>query len=95
MKRDRFLELVRFIRFDDKQTRQTRLRNDKFALFSDVCYRFISNSQKYFKPGPLLTIDEQLFPTKVRCKFTQYMANKPDKFGMKIFYWQTSTNLTF
>ena len=29
------------------------------------------------------TIDEQLFPTKVRCRFTQDMPNKPDKFGIK------------
>lgn len=32
-----------------------------------------------------MTIDEQLFPTKARCKFTQYMPNKPDKFGIK--FW--------
>ncbi|KAF2884724.1 hypothetical protein ILUMI_21450 [Ignelater luminosus] len=30
-----------------------------------------------------ITVDEQLFPTKVRCRFTQYMSNKPDKFGIK------------
>ena len=27
-------------------------------------------------PGQNITIDEQLFPTKARCKFTQYMPNK-------------------
>ena len=32
-----------------------------------------------------LTIDEQLFPCKTRCPFIQYMANKPDKFGIK--FW--------
>lgn len=85
MSRDRFISLVRFLRFDEKQTRQARLRNDKFALFSDVWNRFIANSQKCYKPSPFLTIDEQLFPTKVRCKFLQYMANKPDKFGIKFF----------
>ena len=30
-------------------------------------------------------IDEQLFPTKSRCRFTQYMPNKSDKFGSK--FW--------
>jgi len=29
-----------------------------------------------------LTVDEQLFPTKARCRFTQFMPNKPDKFGI-------------
>ena len=30
-------------------------------------------------------MNEQLFPMKVRCRFTQYMTNKPDKFGIK--FW--------
>ena len=30
-------------------------------------------------------MDEQLFSKKARCRFTQYMANKPDKFGIK--FW--------
>ena len=30
-------------------------------------------------------MDEQLFPTKAHCRFTQYMANKPYKFGIK--FW--------
>ncbi|KAF2883531.1 hypothetical protein ILUMI_22647 [Ignelater luminosus] len=35
--------------------------------------------------GENITVDEQLFPTKVRCGFTQYMSNKPNKFGIK--FW--------
>ena len=30
-------------------------------------------------------MDEQLLPCKAQCKFIQYMANKPDKFGLK--FW--------
>ena len=30
-------------------------------------------------------LDEQLFPTKTHCRFTQYMASKPDKFDIK--FW--------
>lgn len=37
---------------------------------------------RFFKPNAYLTIDEQLYPTKVRCRF---MPNKPDKFGIK--FW--------
>ena len=66
MSRDRFLSLLKFMRFDDKSTRQSRLRNDKFALFSDIWERFIQNSQKCFNPGAFMTIDEQLYPTKVK-----------------------------
>ena len=32
-----------------------------------------------------MTVGEQLFPSKARCPFTQYMASKPDEFGQK--YW--------
>ena len=30
-------------------------------------------------------MDEQLLPTKARCRFTQYMPYKPEKFGIK--FW--------
>ncbi|KAL2729210.1 hypothetical protein V1478_005999 [Vespula squamosa] len=38
-----------------------------------------------------LTVDEQLFSTIVRCKFTQYVSSKPDKFGIK-FWLASDTN---
>ena len=43
------------------------------------------NSQKCYNPNGYLTVDEQLFPTKVRCRFIQFLGNKPDKFGIK--FW--------
>ncbi|XP_011162891.2 piggyBac transposable element-derived protein 4-like [Solenopsis invicta] len=88
MSRNSFTEIMRFIRFNDKNQRSQRLQTDKFALISTVWYKFIENSQICYKPGPYLTVDEQLFPTKARCRFTQYMPNKPDKFGIK--FWLAS-----
>ena len=85
MDRNSFAEIMRFIRFDLKNQRSQRLQNDKFALISEIWYPFIENSQNCYKPGPYLTVDEQLFSTKARCRFTQYMPNKPDKFGIK--FW--------
>lgn len=41
-----------------------------------------------YKPGPNITIDEQLLSTKARCRFTQYLPNKPNKFGIK--FWLAS-----
>ena len=43
----------------------------------------MENSRACYKPRQNLTIDEQLLPCKSRCKFIQYMPNKPDKFGIK------------
>ena len=88
MSRHDFTEIMRFIRFDDRNQRIQRLQTDKFAMISEVWYKFIDNSQNCYKPGPYITIDEQLFPTKARCRFTQYMPNKPDKFGIK--FWLAS-----
>ncbi|XP_033319032.1 uncharacterized protein LOC117216437 [Bombus bifarius] len=88
MSRNEFVEILKFIRFDKKDDRSQRLKNDKFALISTVWDKFIENSQNCYKPGANITIDKQLFPTKVRCRFTQYLPNKPDKFGIK--FWLAS-----
>lgn len=85
MTRDRFMQILRFIRFDKRTERSERLQTDKFALISELWNRFISNSQACYKPHQNITVDEQLFPTKARCRFTQYMPNKPHKFGIK--FW--------
>ena len=85
MSKNRFSEIMRYIRFDMKNERSTRLIDDKFCLASDIWNPFIENCQKSFVPGVNVTVDEQLLPCKARCKFIQYMANKPDKFGIK--FW--------
>ena len=85
MSRNRFKEIFRFFRFDKKSSRSERLRIYKFALLSMLWNRFVENSIACYKPGIFLTVDEQLFPSKARCPFTQFMASKPDKYGQK--YW--------
>ncbi|XP_027013443.2 piggyBac transposable element-derived protein 3-like [Tachysurus fulvidraco] len=85
MSRDRFLSIMQNLRFDNKDTQTERLKTDKFAAMSDIWTRFNKNCVESFTPGEHMTIDEQLFPTKVRCPFTQYIATKPDKFGIK--FW--------
>lgn len=85
MSRDRMREIKKFLRFDHKRDRRRNLRHDKFCMISEVLNRFVDNSQRCYRPGPFLTVDEQLYPTKTRCKWTQYMPNKPDKFGIK--FW--------
>lgn len=85
MKRDRFKAIMKYLRFDDKATRKERLLSDKFALVSSVWDRFIENCKTCYSPGENVTVDEQLFPSKTRCPFTQFMKDKPDKFGVKFF----------
>ncbi|CAH2084541.1 unnamed protein product [Euphydryas editha] len=78
MSRDGFREIVKFLRFYVRSTRTQRLTTDKFGLISEVWYNFISNAQSCYTPGPYITIDEQLFPSKCRCRFTQFKGSKPD-----------------
>ena len=68
-----------------QSTRLSLLQTDKFALISVVWDKFIENCIVCYKPGENITVDKQLFPTKPCCTFTQYMANKTDKFGIK--FW--------
>ncbi|KAL7868645.1 hypothetical protein SRHO_G00100290 [Serrasalmus rhombeus] len=88
MSRDRYKEIMRYLRFDDKDTRAERVKTDRFAAISDIWQRFIKNCNLCYTPGQHITVDEQLFPTKVRCPFIQYIASKPDTFGIK--FWIAS-----
>ena len=85
MSRDRCKELLKFIRFDVRSSRIQRVSSDRSALISTFWNRLIANRITCYKPGANITVDEQLFPTKSRCPFTQYMASKPNKFGIK--FW--------
>jgi hypothetical protein len=83
MARDRYLELIRYIRFDVQTTRTERLLTDKFCLVCNVRNRYIENCKACYILDENITIDEQLFPTKARYPLTQYIASKPDKFGIR------------
>ena len=85
MSRNRYRELLKYIRFDIRSSRSERLQTDKFALVSSTWNRFIENCRACYIPNENITIDEKLFPTKARYPFTQYIASKPDKFGIK--FW--------
>ena len=85
MPHHRFKEIQRYIRFDDRVSRRQRLQSDKFTLFSEVWDMFVANCRSHYMPNENLTVDEQLFTTKCRCRFTQFMPNKPDKYGIKIW----------
>ena len=81
--RRRFKEIMRFLCFHVKSERWQRVILDMFCLTSSMWKSFIENSQKAYVPSPYITVDEQLLPCKAKCRFIQYMPNKPDKFGIK------------
>ena len=85
MSRFAYKEIRKFLRFDIKSTRSSRIQNDRFTHIQDIFHRFAMNCRKVYTPSFSLTIDEQLLPIKSCCSFIVYMPNKPDKFGIK--FW--------
>ncbi|XP_027856877.1 uncharacterized protein LOC114134454 [Xiphophorus couchianus] len=85
MARSRFQNIMRHLHFDDMFTRRERAETDKFAAISDVWGSFVTNCISSYNPGRHITVDAQLYPSKTRCCFLQYIATKPDKFGIK--FW--------
>lgn len=79
----RFSTLLGALRFDDKSDRVLRI-SDKLAPIRKVWDLFIGNCCSNYKPGPYLTIDEQLLAFRGRVSFKMYIPNKPAKYGLKI-----------
>jgi hypothetical protein len=83
--RDRFKFILHCLRFDSKTSRKERVELDKFTHIRSVFHKFTDNCSSVYVPNFSLTVDEQLMPLKSRCPFIMFMANKPDKFGLK--FW--------
>ena len=85
---ERFKDIRRFLRLDDKRTREFRLQTDHMAAFRYNLHHFISNCKKWCSPHGCVTgtIDEHLVPFKGRCGFLQHILTKPGNYGIKIFW---------
>lgn len=82
----RFTLLLRFIRFDNANTRPIRQELSKSAAIDDLWLMLVTNLGSSYTPSANLTVDEQLFPYRGRTRFTQYIPSKPAKYGMKIWW---------
>lgn len=81
----RFRFLLSCLRFDNKETRDERLKIDKLAAIRAVFDRFVENCQAAYTPSEYLTTDEKLEAFRGKCEFRQYIPNKPAKYGLKVF----------
>lgn len=84
----RFKLLLRLLRFDDRATRNVRFRHDKFAAIREIFTEFQNSILRLYWHHDTITIDEQLYPSRNRCPFLQYMPKKPSKFGIK--FWMAA-----
>lgn len=84
MSEARFRFLINCLRFDNKETRLTRLAQNRLAPISEIWEYLMANCEKNYKPGAYVTIDEQLVGFRGKCKFRMYIPSKPDKYGLKL-----------
>ncbi|XP_071750116.1 uncharacterized protein [Lepeophtheirus salmonis] len=83
MSLDRFLMMLRFIRFDNENNRAERAQTDKTAPIRGLWLILNKNLERAYKPHECITIDEQLFPFREHTKFTQYIPSA--MYCIKIF----------
>ena len=74
MSENRFVFLLTCMRFDDINTREERRETDKFAPVRTIWDMLIGSCEKYYTPGALLTIDEQLLGFRGKCPFRMYIS---------------------
>ncbi|GBN25163.1 PiggyBac transposable element-derived protein 4 [Araneus ventricosus] len=85
MARDRFLFLLRGLRFDDFYARKDNIKWDKLAPIRAVFELFVENCKKCYCISDFATVDKMLIPFRGKCAFTQYQPKKSQKQGIKIF----------
>lgn len=85
MSRNRFCELRRCIRFDDRATRNVRRENDKFAPLRELFDMMVTKFRSSYKAGSNATVDEQLVTFRGRCSFKVFIPSKPGKYGVKLW----------
>ena len=81
--RQRFLQIKCVLRFDDPARRN---REDSLAPVREMFTQFSDKLRNFYEPSADLTVDEQLLEYHGRVQFRQYIASKPGKFGIKIFW---------
>src|SRR5215475_10409512 len=62
-----------------------RKTKDKLAAIQFILDEFVKNCKSTYCLSEFFTIDEMLVPFRGRCSFIQYVPNKPEKYGIKIF----------
>ena len=70
---DRLKMMLRFIKFDNENTRTERAQTDKTAPIQDIGIMLNRNLKKAYKLYECITIDVQLFPFRGHTKFTLYI----------------------
>ena len=86
MSRNRFTSILKFLRFDNRATRQERQPDDKLAPFRDLWSLFQVQLPKFYIPCLDLCVDEQLVAFTGRCGFPQHIPSNLVQSRIKIWW---------
>ena len=77
-----FKQLLQFLAFDNRETKDDRYKKDKMAACREVFEIFNDNCGKYLMPSPYVTIDECLYSYRNQISWKQYNKNKPKSYRL-------------
>ncbi|CAH1965776.1 unnamed protein product [Acanthoscelides obtectus] len=69
--------------------------NDRLRKLTPLVNKLLDRFQMIIKPGSDVCIDETLVPFRGRLRFRQYIKNKKNKFGIKLYKLCTTGRYTF
>ena len=75
-----------------QQSDQGRIARDNLAAVRLLLDCFVRNSQLCYNHSEAVTVDEQLYSFRSRCRFIQYMPSKPAKYGLKFWILADAKN---
>jgi len=76
--------LLYCLQFDDKTTRDKRIKNDCFTHIREIWNLFTTNCTEYYEPGDNVTIGEQILSFQGKCSTNMRISSKRGKYGLKI-----------
>ena len=77
--------LLRALRFDNIHDRDGRKLIDNLAPIRDIFEEFVRKCLSNYQVGECTTVDKMLEGFRGRCKFRQYIRNKPAKYEIKVY----------
>ena len=79
MSYNRFAFRICFLEFDEKESRQQRWKEDKFAAIREFFMKMNESNGSCHNPSPYISVDETLYPYHGRIGMKQYNPSKPGK----------------
>ena len=95
MSLNRFKVIIKFLHFDNKDTRENRRQCDKLSTFTEIWENFLSRCRTCYSLGANGTIDEMLVRFCGHCPFRIYMPSKPNWYDIKIWVLADSETCYF